>query len=326
MRATIDFGDPRDTRRDPHRLPTPLSAPRARPVVRPGRPARDRAPRHGAPGCARVDDVAGHDPRGPAADPRAAQRLDGWARFPSRVLAGARGPGRTRLDTATRRRSSAGSTPRAPRPRPRSTAARSTRCTASRRPRRRSWRSCSRTSSAAVNIALVNELAQLCDRMGLDLWEVDRRRGDEAVRLHAASSRARARAATASRSTRSTSRGGRGRSTAHASSSSSPDVNANMPYYAVSPVARALNQRGEVAARGAGPPARRRLQGRRRRHAREPARAADGAARAGGADVDYHDPHVPALPGRLAVGAARRGRAWLVDCVVIATAHTNIDY
>ena len=35
----------------------------------------------------------------------------------------------------------------------------------------------------AVNIALVNELAQLCDRMDIDVWEVDRRRRDEAVRV-----------------------------------------------------------------------------------------------------------------------------------------------
>ena len=36
----------------------------------------------------------------------------------------------------------------------------------------------------SVNIALVNELAQLCDRMDIDVWEVDRRGGDEAVRVH----------------------------------------------------------------------------------------------------------------------------------------------
>ena len=56
----------------------------------------------------------------------------------------------------------------------------------------------------SVNIALVNELAQLCDRMDIDVWEVVERGGDEAVRLHDASSPARASAATASRSTRST--------------------------------------------------------------------------------------------------------------------------
>ena len=36
-----------------------------------------------------------------------------------------------------------------------------------------------------MNIALVNELAQLCDRMWIDVWEVVERGGDEAVRLHA---------------------------------------------------------------------------------------------------------------------------------------------
>ena len=43
----------------------------------------------------------------------------------------------------------------------------------------------------SVNIALVNELAMLSDRMGIDIWEVDRRRLDQAVRLHALRARAR---------------------------------------------------------------------------------------------------------------------------------------
>ena len=55
----------------------------------------------------------------------------------------------------------------------------------------------------AVNIGLVNEIALMCDKLGIDVWEVDRRREDEAVRLHAVLSRARASAATASRSIRS---------------------------------------------------------------------------------------------------------------------------
>src|SRR6185295_7855294 len=36
----------------------------------------------------------------------------------------------------------------------------------------------------SVNIALMNEMAMLCDRMGVDVWEV-RRGGHEAVRVHA---------------------------------------------------------------------------------------------------------------------------------------------
>ena len=41
----------------------------------------------------------------------------------------------------------------------------------------------------SVNIALVNELAILADRMGIDIWEVHRRGGDQAVRVHALRSR-----------------------------------------------------------------------------------------------------------------------------------------
>ena len=40
-----------------------------------------------------------------------------------------------------------------------------------------------------VNIALVNELKMLCLRMGIDIWEVIRRRLDQALRLPAVLSR-----------------------------------------------------------------------------------------------------------------------------------------
>ena len=39
-------------------------------------------------------------------------------------------------------------------------------------PKRRSWSSCSRTRSASVNIGLVNEMAIVCDKLGVDVWEV----------------------------------------------------------------------------------------------------------------------------------------------------------
>ena len=74
----------------------------------------------------------------------------------------------------------------------------------------------------SVNIALVNELAQLCDRMNDRRLGGRRRGGDEAVRLHAASARAPASAATASRSIRSISPGRRASSASTPSSSSSP--------------------------------------------------------------------------------------------------------
>ena len=73
----------------------------------------------------------------------------------------------------------------------------------------------------SVNIALVNELAILCDRMGIDVWEVVDAAATKPFGFMR-SSPARAWAATACRSTRSTSPGGRASSTCRPSSSSWP--------------------------------------------------------------------------------------------------------
>jgi UDP-N-acetyl-D-glucosamine dehydrogenase len=95
-----------------------------------------------------------------------------------------------------------------------------------------------------VNIALVNQLALLCERMGLDVWEVIDARGDEAVRVHAFTPGP-ASAATASRSTRTTSPGGAGSSTSWTASSSSPATSTlAMPRHVVDLVAEALNDAG----------------------------------------------------------------------------------
>ena len=55
----------------------------------------------------------------------------------------------------------------------------------------------------SVNIAMVNELKMLFDRMGIDVWEVIDAAKTQAVRLPGVLSRARAWAGTAFRSTRS---------------------------------------------------------------------------------------------------------------------------
>ena len=73
----------------------------------------------------------------------------------------------------------------------------------------------------SVNIALVNELAILCDRMGIDVWEVTDAAATKPYGFMS-SSRAPAWAATACRWTRSTWPGGRASSTCRPSSSSSP--------------------------------------------------------------------------------------------------------
>jgi UDP-N-acetyl-D-glucosamine dehydrogenase len=46
--------------------------------------------------------------------------------------------------------------------------------------------------------------------------------------------------------------------------------------------------------------------------------------KAGGADISYHDPHVPELPHLGLASVDLEPGAY--DCVVIVTAHTSIDY
>jgi nucleotide sugar dehydrogenase len=75
----------------------------------------------------------------------------------------------------------------------------------------------------AVNIGLVNEIALMCDRLGINVWEVV-----DAARPNRSGSclsiRARASAAIASPSTRSTSRGKPSSTASNPDSSSSPDT------------------------------------------------------------------------------------------------------
>jgi UDP-N-acetyl-D-glucosamine dehydrogenase len=178
----------------------------------------------------------------------------------------------------------------------------------------------------AVNIALVNELAMLADRMGIDIWET----------LAAASTKPFGfmpfwpgpglgghcipvdpfyltwRAKAFDMNTEFVELAGR--------------VNTNMPYYAVARIARALNEQGR-AMKGA----RVLLLGMAYKanvgDLREsPSLKLVELLRRDGADVEYHDPHVahvnglemdsvPLTPERIAAA----------DCVVIATAHKAVD-
>lgn len=178
----------------------------------------------------------------------------------------------------------------------------------------------------AVNIALVNELAMLADRMGIDIWET----------LGAASTKPFGfmpfwpgpglgghcipvdpfyltwRAKAFDMNTEFVELAGR--------------VNTNMPYYAVARIARALNEQGR-AMKGA----RILLLGMAYKanvgDLREsPSLKLVELLRKDGADVVYHDPHVahvnalemdsvPLTPELIATA----------DCVVIATAHKAVD-
>ena len=178
----------------------------------------------------------------------------------------------------------------------------------------------------AVNIALVNELAMLADRMGIDIWET----------LGAASTKPFGfmpfwpgpglgghcipvdpfyltwRAKAFDMNTEFVELAGR--------------VNTNMPYYAVARIARAMNEQGR-AMKGAkvlllGMAYKANVGDLRE----SPSLKLVELLRKDGADVEYHDPHVAHVNGlemdSVPLTAERIAAA---DCVVIATAHKAVD-
>ena len=174
-------------------LPTPLSTNRepdlsiiteATTEIATAPPTRDA-------GDPRVDDIPGHHARGVAPDPRnlGSARRPG---LPPGHVARANRPGPHRLhhpyDAQDRRRAHAASAPSAP-----SSSIRS--CIDTLVP----VSSCDAAEMTkllenifrSVNIALVNELAMLCDRMSLNVWEIVERGRDQAVRVHALQARPR---------------------------------------------------------------------------------------------------------------------------------------
>jgi len=178
----------------------------------------------------------------------------------------------------------------------------------------------------AVNIALVNELAILSDRMGVDIWEAIEAAatkpfgfmpfwpgpglGGHCIPIDPFYLAWRARAFDLD--SEFVELAGR--------------VNVNMPYYAVARIGRALNRQGR-AVQGA----KVLLLGMAYKadvgDLREsPSLKLLELLRAEGADVTYHDPHVPALPTTgldsvdLEVEVLQAA-----DCVVIATDHKAVD-
>jgi UDP-N-acetyl-D-glucosamine dehydrogenase len=178
----------------------------------------------------------------------------------------------------------------------------------------------------AVNIALVNELAMLADRMDVDIWEAIEAAstkpfgfmpfwpgpglGGHCIPIDPFYLAWRARAF--DMDSEFVELAGR--------------VNVNMPYYAVSRITRSLNSRGKAVK-----DARVLLLGMAYKadvgDLREsPSLKLLELLRAEGADMSYHDPHVANLAdeGLSSVELTRETLA-AADCVVIATAHTAID-
>jgi UDP-N-acetyl-D-glucosamine dehydrogenase len=178
----------------------------------------------------------------------------------------------------------------------------------------------------SVNIALVNELAQLCDRMHVDVWEV----------VEAAATKPFGfmsfkpgpglgghclpvdpfylawKAREFDFYTEFIELAGK--------------VNENMPYFCLEKITRALNSQ-EKAVNGS------------RIHLVGVAYKADVGdlrespalklielLREEGAEISYHDPHVPELPEHGLASEELDGSLEKADCVAIVTAHSGIDY
>jgi UDP-N-acetyl-D-glucosamine dehydrogenase len=175
----------------------------------------------------------------------------------------------------------------------------------------------------SVNIALVNELAQLCDRMDIDVWEVVDAAatkpfgfmsfkpgpglGGHCIPLDPYYLAWKAREYDFN--TRFVELAG--------------EINNNMPYFCRSVISQALNHGAQKAVRGS----RILLLGVAYKadidDCREsPAEKLVVLLRNAGADVSYHDPYVPEFEGMRSV-PLEPGR---YDCVAIVTAHTSIDY
>ena len=178
----------------------------------------------------------------------------------------------------------------------------------------------------AVNIALVNELAMLADRMDIDIWEAIEASstkpfgfmpfwpgpglGGHCIPIDPFYLAWRARAFDMDSGF--VELAGR--------------VNVNMPYYATSRITRSLNGRGKAVK-----DARVLLLGMAYKadvgDLREsPSLKLLELLRAEGADVTYHDPHVSTLPDAGLSSVELTPQALTqADCVVIATAHEAID-
>jgi UDP-N-acetyl-D-glucosamine dehydrogenase len=175
----------------------------------------------------------------------------------------------------------------------------------------------------AVNIALVNELAQLCERMEVDVWEVVEAAetkpfgfmsfkpgpglGGHCIPIDPFYLTWKAREYDFY--TEFIDLAGK--------------VNSNMPFFCRSLISQALNHGAEKSLKGSrililGVSYKADIDDVRE----SPAKKIVELLHKGGADVSYHDPHVEEFDGMRSVDYAPES----FDCVVVVTAHSSIDY
>jgi UDP-N-acetyl-D-glucosamine dehydrogenase len=179
----------------------------------------------------------------------------------------------------------------------------------------------------SVNIALVNELAQLCDRMGIDVWEVVEAAatkpfgfmsfkpgpglGGHCIPVDPFYLTWKAREY--------------GFYTEFIELAGK--VNESMPYFCRSVVSQALNHARERSLKGSrilvlGVSYKPDIADTRE----SPAVKLIGLLQAAGADVDYHDPHVPSFRENGIAMSSSPLEPGSYDCVVVVTNHSGIDY
>ena len=178
----------------------------------------------------------------------------------------------------------------------------------------------------SVNIALVNELAQLCDRMRVDVWEVVEAAATKPFGFMSFKPGPGLGGHCLPVDPFYLSWKAREYDFYTEVIELAGKVNENMPYFCLEKITRALNSQ-ERSVKGS------------RIHLVGVAYKADVGdlrespalklielLREEGAELSYHDPHVPDLPEHGLSSASLDGAVDGADCVAIVTAHSGIDY
>ena len=178
----------------------------------------------------------------------------------------------------------------------------------------------------SVNIALVNELAQLCDRMRVDVWEVVEAAATKPFGFMSFKPGPGLGGHCLPVDPFYLSWKAREYDFYTEFIELAGKINENMPYFCLEKITRALNSQ-ERSVKGS------------RIHLVGVAYKADVGdlrespalklielLREEGAEISYHDPHVPDLPEHALSSASLDGAVDAADCVAIVTAHSGIDY
>ena len=178
----------------------------------------------------------------------------------------------------------------------------------------------------AVNIALVNELAQLCDRMGLDVWEVVEAAATKPFGFMSFKPGPGLGGHCLPVDPFYLSWKAREYDFYTEFIELAGKINENMPYFCLEKITRALNSH-EKAVKGShvhlvGVSYKADVGDLRE----SPALKLIELLRDEGADVSYHDPHIPELPAHGLTSQGLDGALGHADCVAIVTAHSGIDY